>query len=83
MYFVYILECTDGTLYTGITTDLDRRFRAHASGRGARYVTAHGAKAFAYTERRKDRSRAQMREAAIKRMTRGEKLALIATRKKK
>lgn len=83
MYFVYILECGDGSLYTGVTTDLDRRFRAHASGTGSRYVAARGAKAFVYTERRKDRSRAQMREAAIKRMSREEKLALIAMRSAK
>ena len=63
-YFVYILECADGTLYTGITTDLARRLMEHKSGTaGARYTRAHGAKRFLYSEPYDTRGNALRREA--------------------
>ncbi len=77
MYFVYILECADGSLYTGVTTDVARRFAEHAAGTGARYTRAHGAERIVYTEACADRGAAQKREAAIKRLSRGEKLELM------
>lgn len=77
MYFVYLLECSDKTIYTGITTDVDRRFAEHSSGEGANYTRAHGAKKILYTEKFKNRSEASKREAEIKKMTRDEKLRLI------
>jgi putative endonuclease len=77
MYFVYLLECEDTSLYTGIATDVDRRFTEHITGRGARYTRAHTAKRILYREKVKDRSTALKREAAIKKMTRTQKLALI------
>ena len=80
MYFVYMLECGDGTLYTGITTDTERRFQEHARGvgsRGARYTGARKPRKMVYIEEHSDRSAASKREAEIKRLTRKEKLALI------
>ena len=77
MYFVYILKCADESLYTGVTTDVARRFNEHAAGTGARYTRAHGAKRIVYTEACGDRASAQKREAAIKRLSRGEKLEVV------
>lgn len=77
MYHLYLLECADGTIYTGITTDLDRRLKMHAEGKGARYTRAHGAVKLLYSEKAKDRSAAQRREAEIKAWPRAKKLALI------
>ncbi|OGZ06153.1 MAG: hypothetical protein A3C93_01335 [Candidatus Lloydbacteria bacterium RIFCSPHIGHO2_02_FULL_54_17] len=80
MYFVYILKCADGSFYTGITTDLKRRFEEHKSGKGGRYTRAHGALRMLYREKQKDRSSALKREAAIKRWGRADKLALSRSR---
>ncbi|HET8581314.1 MAG TPA: GIY-YIG nuclease family protein [Candidatus Paceibacterota bacterium] len=77
MYAVYIIECADGTLYTGITTDLPRRFAQHQAGTAAKYTRAHGARRIAYQEEAPSRSAALVREAAIKKLPRREKLALI------
>lgn len=77
MYFVYILKCKDGSLYTGITTDLVRRLTEHASGKGAKYTRGKKAGKIVYTERKKNRSTASKREAEIKSWTRMQKLALI------
>ena len=74
---VYILRCGDGTLYTGCTNDLPRRLKAHQDGRGAKYTRSRPPVALAYQEAAADRSAALRREAAIKRLTRGEKLELI------
>lgn len=77
MYFIYILKCKDGTLYTGITTDLTRRLLEHKRGKGAKYTRAKKAGKIVYVERKKNRSTASKREAEIKRWTRVQKLALI------
>jgi len=77
IYFVYILECADGSLYTGITTDVERRFSEHKAGTGGHYTRAHGAKNMVYIEKRPDRSSALKREAEIKSWSRKEKLLLI------
>lgn len=79
MYFVYILQCGDSSLYTGITTDVERRFEEHRNGTGAAYTRAKKAKEIVYTKKCRNRSTAQKREAAIKRLTRLEKLKLIHT----
>ena len=79
-YVVYILRCGDGTLYTGCTNDLARRLRAHQSGRGAKYTRSRLPVELVYWEAAEDRAAALRREAAVKRMNRREKLALIATR---
>ena len=77
-WFVYILRCRDGTLYTGIAVDLERRLEAHRSGAGAKYTRSRRPVTLAYHERQPDRSRALRREAAIRRLGREAKLALIA-----
>lgn len=77
MPFVYILECADGTLYTGWTTDLERRLKEHNAGRGARYTRGRRPVELAYYEEVPDRSTALRREAAIRRLRRSGKLALI------
>lgn len=77
MYFVYILKCKDGSLYTGITTDLARRLNEHKKGIGAKYTRGKKVGAIVYSERKKNRSTASKREAEIKSWTRTEKLALI------
>ena len=77
MYFVYLLECVDGTIYTGITTDVGRRFDEHKLGIGSSYTKAHGAKRIIYSEEHPNRSAASRREAAIKKLTRGQKLAMV------
>lgn len=77
-YLVYILRCGDGTLYTGCTNDLPRRLRVHQSGRGAKYTRSRLPVELVYQEAVPDRSAALQREAAIKRLDRRRKLALIA-----
>ena len=74
---VYILECGDGTLYTGITDDLERRLQAHAEGRGAKYTRGRGPLKLRYRETVPDKSTALKRECAIKRLRKREKLAII------
>lgn len=76
-YAVYILECADGTLYTGITTDIKRRFKEHRAKIGSRYTSAHKVKRIAYTEIAPTRSAALKREAEIKSWRRKKKSALI------
>lgn len=76
-YFVYLLECIDGSIYTGITTDVERRFREHVKGEGANYTRSRGAKKIVHIEKCKDRSTAQKREAEIKGFNRRKKLELI------
>jgi putative endonuclease len=75
---VYIIESARGTLYTGITTEPSRRFREHASGKGARWFRGTAPRRFVYLEACADRSAALRREAAIKRLKRAEKWALAA-----
>lgn len=77
MYFVYILECADKTLYTGITTDVARRLQEHKSGAASHYTHSRGAKRMLYSEEHPTRSAALVREAAIKKLPRRNKLALI------
>lgn len=77
MYHVYIIECNDGSLYTGITTDVSHRFQEHILGKGGAYTRANKAKKLLYTEECQNRSLALKREAEIKRWPRAKKLALI------
>ena len=74
---VYMLRCGDGTLYTGITDDLDRRICMHREGKGAKYTRGRGPLTLVYTETAASKSEALKREHAIKQLSRGEKLALI------
>ena len=75
-WFVYLLRCADGTLYAGITTDLDRRVVEHNAGSGARYTRARLPVELIHAEPAADRSAASRREAALKKLPRAAKLAL-------
>ncbi len=74
---VYMLECADTSLYTRITEDLERRLDEHSKGKGAKYTKNRGPFIVVFTERQETRGQALKREAAIKAMTREEKLGLI------
>ena len=76
MYYVYILQCTDGSLYTGVTTDLKRRFEEHKRGVGGNYTRSRTVKKIAYSEKALNRGAAQKREAEIKSWPRQKKLRL-------
>jgi putative endonuclease len=77
-WIVYILECSDNSLYTGITNDLERRLEEHRTGRGAKYTKHRSPLRVRYTEYHSTKSAALVREGAIKSLARSEKLALIA-----
>lgn len=77
MAFVYILECADGTFYTGWTSDLERRLHEHATGRGAKYTRGRRPVKMVYHEAHPTRGKAQRREAALHRLSHAEKLELI------
>jgi putative endonuclease len=77
-YFIYILECNDGSLYTGITTDVAKRLAEHnSSTKGAKYTKARRPVKLLYEETSSDRSSASKREYAIKKLSRVKKLELI------
>lgn len=76
-HIVYILECGDGTLYTGYTTDVERRLAEHRAGDGAKYTRGRGPLDVVHTERFSTRSAALRREAEIKQLSRQSKLGLI------
>ena len=78
MWFVYLLRCGDGTLYAGITNDLEARLAAHRSGRGAKYTRGRGPLEVVHVERRRSKGAALRREHALKRMRRAAKLLLCA-----
>ena len=80
MYFVYLIECRDGSLYTGITTNVARRFAEHKSGKGGHYTRAREAVRVVYTEQHPNRSTASKREAEIKSWPRAHKLALVGAK---
>ena|GEM_PF-872249 len=75
--YVYMLRCSDSSLYTGWTTDLQRRVADHSAGRGGRFTRARRPLQLVYSESHPSRSAAMQREAAIKRWPRARKLALI------
>ena len=77
MNYTYILECSDGTLYTGWTNDLQKRLEAHNEGRGAKYTKSRRPVELVYFETYESKNDAMSREAKIKRLTRAEKLELI------
>ena len=90
-WYVYMIQASDGSLYTGITTDVDRRFQEHLGGneggklgekkgakKGAKYFQGRKPEKVVYTEQGHDRSSASKREAEIKRLRREQKLALVA-----
>ena len=77
MPYVYIVECADGSLYTGWAVDVEQRVKVHNAGRGARYTRMHGPVKLVYAEVHPDRVAAQKRELEIKRWPREKKLKLI------
>ena len=77
MYYVYILKCSDDTLYTGITTDPERRLKEHNSGTGAKYTRSRRPVEMVYSETAADRSEASKRETEIKKFSRAQKLEMI------
>ena len=78
MNFTYIVKCSDGTLYTGWTNDLDRRMKAHNDGKGAKYTKSRRPVVLAYLECFETKEEAMRREYEIKRLTRKEKMKLIS-----
>ena len=83
MNYRYMLKCSDGTLYTGWTNDLEKRVEAHNSGKGAKYTKARRPVELAYYEEFETKEQAMKREYAIKQLGRKEKQELIAGKKVK
>jgi predicted GIY-YIG superfamily endonuclease len=81
-WFVYLLRCADGSLYTGIAKDVKRRCQQHNDGKASRYTRSRRPTKLVWHEVQPSRSSALKREAAIKAMTRRAKLALIRLRRK-
>ena len=79
-YYCYILECADGSLYTGLTTDPERRLQQHSVGRGARYTRSHPPVSLSVIEEHPDLVTAMRRERVLKAMPRRRKLELIRLR---
>ena len=77
MFWVYMLECADGSLYTGWTPDLENRVRQHNAGRGSKYVRSRLPAQLVYSESYDTRTEAMRREYALKKLSRNEKLTLI------
>jgi putative endonuclease len=76
--YCYILQCADGSFYTGWTNDLARRYRQHRSGNGGRYTRTHSPVALVFFEPETDKTAARKREAAIKKLPRAKKAELVA-----
>lgn len=81
MYYTYILKCSDNTLYTGYTNDLDKRINTHNSGKGAKYTRGRIPVKLVYMEEFQDKLDAQKRERTIKKLSRINKLKLIGDTK--
>ena len=80
--FVYVLECADGTFYTGWTNNVEKRLAAHNLGTGARYTRGRLPVKLAYMEETNDKASAQSREAAIKKLSREQKAEMIGSGKR-
>jgi predicted GIY-YIG superfamily endonuclease len=77
-WFLYVLRCGDGTLYTGVTTDVERRLAEHAAGRGARYLRGRGPLVLLRAWEYPDERAAKRAEARVKRFPRTRKLSMVA-----
>ena len=77
MWYVYIIKCADGSLYTGATTDVKRRFKQHKQGKGGSYTASHKVVKLLHQETLKTRGQALKREAEIKSWSRERKIKLI------
>lgn len=80
MHYVYIVECSDGTFYTGYTTDIKRRLKAHNEGKGAKYTKIRKPVQLIYKEVFESKRSALQREYRIKQLTRAQKEKLIQTK---
>ncbi len=80
-YFAYMLECADGSLYSGYTDDLEKRLKTHNSGRGSKYTRSRLPVRLAYFEEFETKSEAMKREAAFKKLSRAEKTELVNAKK--
>ena len=76
-WFLYILRCADESLYTGIAKDVEKRFKKHSEGKGARYTRTHLPVEIVYKESCKSRTKALIREFAVKALPKSKKLVLI------
>lgn len=83
MNYTYILICSDGSLYTGWTNDIEKRLSVHNAGKGAKYTRSRLPVVLGYLEKHNDKSEAMSREYAIKHMSKDQKLQLIDTYNKK
>ena len=83
MNYTYIVECKDGTLYTGWTNNLEKRLEAHNSGKGAKYTKTRRPVKIVYTETFETKEEAMSREFAIKRLSRQQKMNLISEKETK
>jgi len=77
MYTIYIIQCRDGSLYTGITNNLEKRWTKHQAGTASKYTRTHPVEKIVYTKRCRTKGTALQREYAIKQLSRQAKLALI------
>ena len=76
-WYLYILECNDGSFYTGVAKDVARRFKMHESGKASRYTRTHLPVKLIYQEKCKSRTQALVRECAVKTFPKKKKLALV------
>lgn len=81
MWYTYILRCSDGSLYTGITNDLEKRIASHNAGKGAAYTRSHRPVELVYFQRHRSRSKSLQTEARIKALSRSEKEAYVMRKK--
>ena len=77
MWFVYIIKCVDGSLYTGFTNNLEKRFEKHKLGKGSKYIRSHAPEKIVYSEKHLKKLIALRREREIKSLTRKEKLQFL------
>ena len=80
-WYLYILKCKDGTFYTGITTDVEKRLEMHRSGKGAKYTRGRGPLELVYSETCENHSQALKRECEVKKLPKEQKMQLILSRK--
>ena len=80
-WYLYILKCKDGTFYTGITTDVEKRLEMHRSGKGAKYTRGRGPLELVYSETCENHSQALKRECEVKKLPKEQKQQLILSRK--
>ena len=80
-WYLYILKCGDGTLYTGIATDVEKRLEMHRSGKGAKYTRGRGPLELVYSEECENHSQALKRECEVKKLTKERKQQLFLSRK--